>query len=337
MMKGGLSVRTMIEYDYSARAGALQPIQEENRCLSMNKRNNRIITMGLITLFILSILLYLRSHVFPFDIKEPEGFRDQAFLVLIGATVASAVFVLTSFERSRVLNLIVALSFSPIVLLYFSSIEYEIIRRLSLIPLTVSVVVMLVKRWTDKRAAAPTVLTTINEPRPATSGQKWQWVSVLRMDERKKRIIVAGAIAIQALILIFLYRSSYLSLSDIREPGNVSRDQAFLVLIGFTVISAVLILVSFERSRVLNLCIALPFCLIALLYFSDIGYVTIEALLIVPLTICPVVLLVKRRAEKRAVKLATLTAIIEASPVASEQKGQGASDEEDVDVQSMVQ
>ena len=303
----------------------------------MNKRKKRIRIIGLTALFIVSILLYLRSYVFPLGIKELQGFRDQAFLVLVGATVASAVFVLTSFERSKVLNLIVALSFCPIVLLYFSDIEYETIRRLSLVPLIVSVVIMLVKRWADKRVAVPTVLTTMNEPSLTTSGQKRQWVSDLRIDERKKKIIIASAITIQALILIFLYRSSYLSLSDIREPGNLSRDQTFLVLIGFTVISAALVLVSFERSKVLNICIALPFCLIALLYFTDIGHETIEALLIVPLTICPVVLLIKKWVGKRAAKPAALAAIIEASPITSEQKGQGTSEEEDVDIQSLVQ
>ena len=143
----------------------------------MDKRKKRIVIISLIACFILVLLYLLRVYAFPLDIKELVDLRDRAYLILVAQTVASAVLLLMSFERNKVLNLCIALSFFIIVLFYFADIKYTTISNLYFVPFTVCLVVLLIKRWVDKRTAVPTVSTTINEASSITSAPEMQETS----------------------------------------------------------------------------------------------------------------------------------------------------------------
>jgi len=175
----------------------------------MDNRKEKIRIIIWTALLILLLLSLLRSYVFPLDIRDPEYFRDKAFLVLIGATVVSAGFMLLSFERSKVLNLCIALSFCPIILLYFSDIKYETIDRLGFVPLTLALIAMLVKRRANKRAAEPLASATTNEADSEVSEQKGQGTSNgeksrYSIVDKKKRIAIIALIVLQILLLLYL-------------------------------------------------------------------------------------------------------------------------------------
>jgi len=148
----------------------------------------------------------------------------------------------------------------------------------------------------------------------------------LSMDKRKKRIGIIGSAVMFVLLLLSLFYYWYVSPSDISELEVALKNQRLFLLLILTVSIAMPLLMSFEKSKVLNLCVALSFCLIAFLFFTDITYSTVTYLYFVPPTMSLIVLLVKRWVDKRTAESTDLTTMNETSPEASEPERQKVSD-----------